>query len=393
MPPQNIATIYDSAVRLMKPLSLDETYQVIIEEAQKLTNAEYCSIFLNKEGKLQRAYSTVPKKIQAEPRNNGNLEKVFRSGKTVILSSEEFKRAHPEYTGDKLKYMVLIPLSNEDETLGVLICQIFGDTTRDTQQIEILQLFGSLASLKLRNNLLVEELESAITTRDLFMSMASHEFKTPLTTISAYAQLMHKNILKGVPIQDKWVSTLMFATQRLGNLVNELLHMNQMTLGKFHYAFTIIDVQSEILEQIQEDFSVAYPNHKLSIKNELPKKFLLEIDREKFLQVLINILNNAAKFSLEPEPILLSVKSRENSVVFTIQDKGKGIAQEEQKHLFDEFYKAKDNTLPGMGLGLFISKRIVEEHGGKIAISSQLKKGTKVTVTLPAQQSTDAPKT
>jgi len=377
----------------MKPLSLDETYQVIIEEAQKLTNAEYCSIFLNQEGKLQRAYSTVPRKIQAEPRTNGNLEKVFRTGKTMILSSEEFKRAHPEYTGKKLKYMVLIPLSNEVETLGVLICQIFGDTTENNQQTEILQLFGSLASLKIRNNLLVEELQSAIATRDLFMSMASHEFRTPLTTISAYAQLMHKNILNGVPIQDKWVKTLLFASQRLGNLVNELLHVNQMSLGKFRYVFTSIDVQSEILEQIQEDFYVAYPNHKLIIKNLLPQKFLLEIDREKFLQVLINILNNAAKFSVESEPISLSIKCLKNTVVFTIKDEGRGIAREELQHLFEEFYKAKGNTLPGMGLGLFISKRIVEEHGGKITISSKLNTGTKVTITLPAKQSTNVEKT
>lgn len=376
-----LTAVYESVTKLMVTLTPEETYEVIVQEAQKLARALYGSIFLEENGKLVRVYSSVPDVLQINPRPNGYTQQAYAAKRPMIVPIEKIKKAHLEFNDRKNRKMIFIPLTYQDVSIGIITLGSADVGKYSSKKMKLLQLFGSLASLKIRNNILFNEVQEALKTRDLFISMASHELKTPLTTISAYAQLIEKNVKEEKTLKIEWVSNLKNAASRMTRMINELLHVNQIRSGKMVYEFEMIDVV-ELVRLAVNDFKMNHENHTLTVNTDLNSPKMLA-DKDKILQVLTNVLNNAAKFTNEEKNIKLDVVQGKRTVTFKITDFGKGIPEDDLKNIFNEFYKAKNSSPDGMGLGLFISKKIIEAHKGKIEIASQLNQGTSVTVTLP----------
>lgn len=377
-----VSRVYRSALKLMAPLTVEGTHAVIVQEAQKLVRAKYGSIYIFENGQFKRIFSTSPESLQVSPRENGYAYKAFLTRKTLCIPARKLAKAHSIYKNSNVKFTIIIPLTYESSTLGVVTLEATRDLTVRPNDLRILGLFGSLASLKIRNNLLFTELKEALETRDLFISMASHELKNPLTTTSAYAQLIQAQATKGKEIKPEWLETLLSATQRMTRMINELFDINQIKSGKMAFKFQQVDV-FDVLANSITDFKSSFPFHTVLVVDKRASKEKSAVDADKLLQVFNNILNNAGKFSKPNKKITIELVSSDTTITVRITDQGPGIDAEELDRLFSEFYKGKKHSSEGLGLGLFISKRIIEAHGGQILVESEIKKGTTFTIHLP----------
>ncbi len=229
--------------------------------------------------------------------------------------------------------------------------------------------------------------------KDEFVSLASHELRTPMTVISSYLWMMlNKDNLSSLSDKQKmYLDRAYTSTQRLINLVNDMLNVSRIESGRLTLNIKPIDivelintVYTEMLPKAQEQkINLEFAKPQLSI----PKA---QTDPERIEQVLINLIGNALKFTPESGRISLSVVNNisQNTVTVSVADTGKGISKEDLPKLFKKFsmlgnnYLVKQNT-QGTGLGLYISKSIIELLGGKIWVESEgAGKGTKFSFTL-----------
>ncbi len=380
-----LTNIYQLAVKLLEPLSEQETYAVILSEAERLVGANEGTVYLvNRKKEFDRAFSTVPKELQVTPRHEGYAYETYKTRKIKIVNFRQLKKTHPERQYPHPQYIVMIPLSYNKKAIGVIVLHTEKLLVLSNKKTKILELFSSMATLKIRNNMLFSEAKTAVETRDLFISMASHELKTPLTTISAYAQLIQKRVSNKQEVKEEWLTVLSSATMRMTRLINELLHVNQIKTGKLPYSFAICNLL-DVAEQAATEFKNSNKKNQLIFKKTEtnPELTLVRGDFDKLFQVVTNVLNNAAKFSPAENSVLMSLSSKKSTVTLSITDQGKGISDEHLPFLFSEFYKADNNIKEGLGLGLFISKKIVEAHRGTIKVKSQVGKGSTFIVSIP----------
>ncbi len=376
-----VTEVYQSALKLMLPLTLEHTFVTICSEAERLVNGYQGSMFLVQNGELQRVYSNVPTTEQFQPRVNGFTIEALKTQIPVIITRRVLKKFHPEIAKSDTRCIVFVPLVYEKKAFGVLTLR--SRRTRDfgKGKLRILQLFGSLASLKLRNNLLFTQLNQALDARDLFISMASHELKTPLTTLAMYAELIDKTIEKQQPISRKWTAALTNATKRLANLVEGLLEITTIQTGKI-LSQPVMTSLNDLIDQAALDFHSVYSSRQLKIDRQFVSTAEVFVDPFRILQVLNNILNNAAKYSMKNTTVEMAVTVRDAQLIVTITDHGTGIKPEHLTHVFERYYRG-EMLKEGLGIGLFVTKKIVDEHQGTITITSDLGKGTVVTISLP----------
>ena len=230
--------IYLSTLEFLRPLSLKERYKIAVEEAIKVVGAEYGTILLGDEnGELERVYSNVPLKRQATPRKDGFTHKALVNRKLYVVTPDVLKRVHKKELFEKgVHSLILIPLSFNKETVGVLSLQAKHARKMTPVSTSALNLFGSLISLGIRNSQLYEMTLEAVEARDLFMSLASHELKTPLTTISAYSEQIAKRLNSRELPSEKSVTVLNAEIKRLKHMLNELLAIDQIKSGQLSYS-------------------------------------------------------------------------------------------------------------------------------------------------------------
>ena len=275
----------------------------------------------------------------------------------------------------------MVPLIYKNKSIGV-ISVLSKKRTLNKNDANTLLLLTPLASLAIKKAQLTRQLTKALAARDLFISMASHELKTPLTTMYTYLQLIKNKISKEDSFNNEWMDILLNEMTRLNNLVNELLTISRIKSGKIEYRWEEVNVK-QVIKRALANFMVKHKERKVLINNKLPKEQKIIADFDKLVEVFINLLDNAAKYSDQEKAIKLFIEKDDKNIVFDVIDSGKGISEEDLPHVFDDFYKGKNTTKPGMGLGLFIIKQIVQEHKGEIKIKSKINEGTTVKVSLP----------
>lgn len=234
-----------------------------------------------------------------------------------------------------------------------------------------------------------EKLKETNQLKDQFISVASHELKTPTTTIRGQAQLALRRLSKqrdltpemeGVRVALEKIND---QTGRLTSLVDELLDLSSVRAGKLQLQkkdCNLVDICREAVED----------QHLLSgrpIELDAPDKPVkVQGDKDRLAQVVVNLVSNAVKYTPEGSPVRVCVHQGNKVGVIEVQDHGKGIAKEQQAHIFDTFYRTPDaqsSAKFGLGLGLSICKDIVERHGGRIWVESEEGKGSTFCVELP----------
>jgi PAS domain S-box-containing protein len=222
--------------------------------------------------------------------------------------------------------------------------------------------------------------------KEEFIGIASHELRTPVTSIKSYTQLLHE-ILKEKKDTDsvEIIEKLDRQIDRLAHLIADLLDITRIAEGHMLLRPEEFDLNVLVLE-IVELMQHTSLNHMIQFEQQpLPP---VKADRERIGQVLINLLNNAIKYSPNDQSIIISTKVTGKAVRVNIRDFGIGMSEATRLKIFDRFFRATDNnikTYPGLGLGLFIASDIVKKHGGEIGVDSEVDKGTLIYFTLPLQ--------
>ncbi len=220
--------------------------------------------------------------------------------------------------------------------------------------------------------------------KDDFISMASHELKTPLTTIKAYGQiaedmLQEKGDVKTLEIMKRMSSQV----NKLTTLIEDLLDVTKIQKGKLIYKEDFFDF-NDLLKEVTDDMQRTTATHK--IKNNLDSTAKILGDRNKISQVIDNLISNGIKYSPKANKIIVGTKLQDNGVQLSVQDFGIGILYKDRKKIFAQFYRVSGEnqfTFPGMGIGLYICQEIIGRHGGKIWLESKIGKGSVFYVWLP----------
>ena len=382
--------IYRSALNFLTPQTLPDTYRTAIDEALKLMQADYGIILLETNGVLHKVHTNMPASLLDEGVGENFMYDYFQKGKAHVLSKDDLKNVYPQLADDGISSLVIIPLSYNRKHMGVLTLLAKKNKHFNRERLEVLRAFGGLVSLAIQKNKLYNEVTSSLRTRDLFISMAGHELKTPTTTLLGYIQMMIKKYDKKEVPPKKWIDTLYAETFRLKNLITELLQIDNIQTGQFIYDWKDNSLDT-IMKRVLTEAQINHPKYKIIYENKLLiKNDTIISDFDKILQVVINLVNNSVKFSPPNSVIKIQLYQDDNNFIISIIDKGKGISEGDLEHVFEGFYKGYDNTREGMGLGLFLAENIVQRHGGSINISSKLGEGTTVNIILPMKRSVDS---
>lgn len=220
--------------------------------------------------------------------------------------------------------------------------------------------------------------------KDEFIGMASHELKTPITTLKAYNHLLLRQ-LKNAPTQEPLMFLTRMDTQldRLTKLIQDLLDVSKMHAGKLDYAAESVDIDT-LLHEVVEMMQHSSRTHTIHLEGSSHKQIMG--DSERLHQVFVNLLSNAIKYSPQSKHVDVQISSNDDTVTIKIRDYGIGIDPKYQERLFERFYRVsspKDKTFPGLGIGLYIVREIIQRHNGTISVASDEGKGATFSVTLP----------
>jgi PAS domain S-box-containing protein len=234
------------------------------------------------------------------------------------------------------------------------------------------------------------ELEEAIRARDTFLSICSHELKTPLTSLKLQAgvirMLFEKSDIEA--LSSPKVRELVLDTDkeinRINRLINDMLDVSRIRSGKLTLHPGQVDLSDVVREVVSHFRSI--PTYKdVEIKVELPDHAVGVWDRNRIEQIVINLLSNALKYG-RGKPVRVNVNINEKDAYLMVEDQGVGIGMDDQARIFQRFERASaSESISGLGLGLYIVKEIVTMHEGEISVESEVGKGSKFTVKLPLQ--------
>ncbi len=236
----------------------------------------------------------------------------------------------------------------------------------------------------LQSELLREQAEVINKLKSDFMSMVSHEFRTPLTTINLSTDLLELQSINWTPEKKKArFERMRKAIQRMTDLLDDVIAVNKAESGKMEVNPSEFDLNQFCLELVEEMQLVAGENYQINLTCNC-EDLIVNLDESLLLHIMTNLLSNAIKYSPQGGAINFDVEHTPNKVRFKVSDRGIGIPLADQERLFDSFFRAKNvGAIAGTGLGLTIIKTCVDVQGGEIFIDSNLGSGSIFTVILP----------
>ena len=214
--------------------------------------------------------------------------------------------------------------------------------------------------------------------------MVSHEFKTPLSGILTSAILLEKYTLsEQQDKREKHLKTITNKVHYLNNILNDFLSIERLDSGKISYKFTTFNLSKVINEVIYNSNMLLKSGQRINIPQNIDENILRQ--DEKILELaLSNLIHNAIKYSPENSDIDFTITPKGKNIIFKVTDKGIGIPENDQKHLFNRYFRAENVlTYPGTGIGLNIAKVHLENLGGSISFTSKENKGSTFSITLP----------
>jgi two-component system phosphate regulon sensor histidine kinase PhoR len=218
-----------------------------------------------------------------------------------------------------------------------------------------------------------------------FVSNVSHEIRTPLALISMFAETLEMGRAKTEEKKQEYYSIITKETQRLSGIVNKILNFSQTEAGKKKLHIESIELTKEI-QTILKTYDFHLKNKGFEYHFEPREAIVVKADKEAITEMIINLIDNAIKYSSTQKKIEITLGHDVNFGWVAVKDHGLGIGKEDQKHVFDKFYRVSSGNLAksqGTGLGLSIVKQLIEQQNGKITVSSELGKGSTFTLYFP----------
>lgn len=269
-----------------------------------------------------------------------------------------------------------VPLQTKDKVIGALeaINKMSGEFT--AEDLDLLAALGGQAAVAIENSRLFQQSD--------LISEFVHELRTPMASLNTAAHLMGR---QGITEEQrsKMVEMVRSETNRLTELASTFLDLARLESGRAQFKSELGELQPILTNSIDIMNSRA-AEHNITIESHVqPNLPKINLDRDKFKQVMLNLLSNAIKYNFPGGKVLVKAALNDPGIVLSVSDTGPGISEEALQHMFEKFYRVPgtEKLASGTGLGLSISKRIVEAHRGRIEVTSEVGKGTTFTVYLP----------
>jgi len=219
--------------------------------------------------------------------------------------------------------------------------------------------------------------------KDEFISIASHELKTPLTSVKGYVQLLERSIDKGdIPTVKRHLQKAQVQLDKLNDLIADLLDISKIESGKLKFNKKFFDLNI-LLDSIIEIIHQSNPDYKIIKNGNIPEP--LFADEMRIEQVIVNFLTNAIKYAPGTTEVHINVSLDQEDVVVAVKDFGIGILPEQQKNVFDKFYRVEETAIhfQGLGIGLYISAEIIRRHQGTVGVNSVFGEGSEFYFKIP----------
>jgi K+-sensing histidine kinase KdpD len=378
-------------------LELDEAFGAFIRELRGLVAFERMAIVLAEGGAAQviatagRGATEVFAPGTIRPIEGSLLEAVLR-GETVYREdmNEERYPEESELVALGLHCRVAAPLLAGARSIGMISVVRVEPRSFAPEEIELLSLLGRFVATAVQNIHLyeaerttVEELRRLSALRADFVSLVSHELRSPMATVIGSARTLQQRWRELAPEQrESFLALIADETTRLASLVADVLDTSRIEAGTFSYAFADVDL-AELVREVAAAAEVGQDEVpvRAHVVDPIPT---IRGDRERLRQVLANLVENAVKYSPSGEPVEVSASTQDGVVVVDVRDRGPGVAADDQTLIFEKFGRARSGkTMPGTGLGLFIARSIAEAHGGTLDVRPAPERGATFRLMLP----------
>jgi len=289
---------------------------------------------------------------------------------------------------------ILIPIQRESKVIGVIFLESIYSTGFTKDDVAFLSRLSDHAAITISNAQLYDEVQTANSAKSEFVSAAAHELKNPLTSIKGYSDLLVGGAVGPVSErQADFLTTIRLNAERMGTLVSDLQDISRIEAGQLQLKFSsesLYDITSEVVSSLKKQLEEKGQNIELLLPKDLPR---IWCDNTRIVQVLTNLISNAHKYSPAGGQIDIQAEAHQDQleedfqvIHLAVADNGIGISQEDQKKIFQQFFRSEDKHVretTGTGLGLSITKQLVEMQGGKLWFESELGQGTTFHFTIP----------
>lgn len=346
----------------------DEALLESIGEGMIATDREGKIIMMNKQAEdmlgeslkevsgkyLSEVVTLQDDKGKAVDKSKDPLQSVLTTGRSTATSIYYASKNKPPFP----VALTISPVVSERKIIGAI--EIFRDMTKEKE---------------------IDQMKNE------FVSTVSHELRTPLAIIKEFVSLVLDGVSGDVnEKQKKFLTTAKNNIDRLARIINDLLDISKIEAGKIVLNRSFVDVKT-LIEDVLETYRGHFESKKISLHSSFDKKLpKVFVDRDKLIQIITNLIGNAAKFTPENGLVVVTTVHKGQEMEFSVADTGTGIARENLSKVFgkfEQFGRAAGGGAKGTGLGLAISKGLVEMHGGRMWIESEFGKGTKFTFSLP----------
>ncbi|HEX8824838.1 MAG TPA: HAMP domain-containing sensor histidine kinase [Archangium sp.] len=342
-----------------------------------------------------RLLPTLSDRHPTDPEAPDTLARVLSTGRRVLLSEVEGPRRLARVLGVReveplhvlgARSAMLVPLLAHGESFGVLTFVSSRPERRFSEaDLSLAEEFGRRAAVAVENARLFHEAQQAVRTREEVLAIVSHDLKNPLGSISLSAQLLRRLLPEGEQGERmrNHTRTIERSVERMDRLIRDLLDMASIHAGQLKLELG----RSAADDLVREGLVLLEPlaiQKRIELRTRLCRERVwVRCDRDRVFQVLSNLVGNALKFTPEGGMVTVEVAPEGDFVRFFVRDTGPGMPAEVLPHLFEPFWQAQRTARQGTGLGLFISRGIVEAHGGWLEVRSEEGQGSTFSFTLP----------
>ncbi len=381
---KNLNTYLQGGYRKLETFTLnDTTDQLVVFAFQQDNDFLYNAIVFNP---VRFINEVLDPKIQEIAQNEFAISAFFEESDSIIYSSD--KQFQMTEVSQKKRFWLMPHYSLGIELKNVTINDLVKSRSKkDLILIGIVD-FGLILGLWLIFRNVKKHLELSQLKSD-FVSNVSHEIRTPLALISMYIETLELGRIESKEKVKEYYTIIFQETQRLSGIVNKILNFSQIESGKKVYKFSSVNINDIVLDVVKTfnyNLEVQGFKYKTHCSAKLPE---IQVDADAVTDVLINIIDNAMKYSMDEKYIEITTTFDKSWAYINISDKGIGISEKELKHIFDKFYRVTEKNLAlkakGSGLGLTIVKHIMDSHGGKIEVKSKKGEGTVFKLLFPIQ--------
>lgn len=292
--------------------------------------------------------------------------------------------AIPHWRALGARALLILPLHAAGETFGALTLVRTDDTGFDAGRRALAEKFAQSAATALANARLYDAARDANRARDEVLGVVSHDLRNPISAIAMCARVLEDNPPADESSRRELLATIRESTEWVNRLIEDLLDVANIERGRLSLHVSPQE-PSQLALQALHMFEVEAGGHGIALDARLPTNLpLVSADGARVVQVLGNLVRNAIKFTPRDGQIVIAAEPRDGGVAFSVSDTGSGIGAERQARVFDRYWQASEGARTrGSGLGLSIAKGIVEAHGGRIFVESEVGRGSVFTFTIP----------